>query len=111
MLMLLVSNSLLSLTMWAALHWIGLDNPGAWAVAAGLLHVIPYFGSLIAAVAIGLAAFPQFASFTSMFRTRVVTRGIATFVSMLVATWMTGRNDKLIDLEAFGAVLFGGVVW
>src|SRR3546814_19624371 len=44
MLMLLVTNSLLSLTMWAALHWIGLDNPGAWAVAAGLLHVIPYFG-------------------------------------------------------------------
>src|SRR3546814_553012 len=107
MLMLLVTNSLLSLTMWAALHWIGLDNPGAWAVAAGLLHVIPYFGSLIAAVAIGLAAFLQFESFTSMFMTSVVTLGIATFVGMLVATWMTGRIAKMNALAVFVALLFG----
>src|SRR5690606_18540109 len=48
MLMLLVTNVLLGLISWGIWHMIGLDNPGAWAVAGALLHIIPYFGSLLA---------------------------------------------------------------
>jgi predicted PurR-regulated permease PerM len=38
--MLLVTNVLVGLLTWFALHWIGLENAGAWAVVAALLHVI-----------------------------------------------------------------------
>ena len=42
--MLLLTNALVALLAWIALRWIGLENAGAWAVASGLLHVIPYLG-------------------------------------------------------------------
>jgi predicted PurR-regulated permease PerM len=111
MLMLLVTNTLLGLATWAALHWIGLDNPGAWALAAALLHVIPYFGSILASVAIGCAAFLQFESFSAMLLAAGVTLTIATFVGMLVATWMTGRIAKMNAMAVFVALLFGAWLW
>lgn len=111
MLMLLVTNVLLALATWAALHLIGLDNPGAWAVAAGLLHIIPYFGPLIAAVTTSLAAFLQFESFSIMLLVAAVSLTIATLVGTLVTTWMTGRIAKMNATAVFVALLFGGWLW
>ena len=62
MFMLLVTNVLVGLLTWVALYWIGLENAGAWAVAAGLLHVIPYVGSAFTAVILGTVAYMQFDS-------------------------------------------------
>src|SRR3546814_19799276 len=73
MLMLLVTNVLLGLISWAVWHLIGLENPGAWAVAGALLHIIPYFGSLLAAAVTGFAAFMQFASFSMMLLVAAIT--------------------------------------
>ncbi|HUH60839.1 MAG TPA: AI-2E family transporter [Candidimonas sp.] len=111
MLMLLVTNVLLALLTWGALHWIGLDNPGAWAVAAGLLHIIPYFGPLIAAVTTSLAAFLQFESFSIMLLVASISLIIATLVGTLVTTWMTGRIAKMNATAVFVALLFGGWLW
>ena len=65
MFMLLTINVLVALLTWIAFRWIGLENAGAWAVAAGLLHVIPYFGPLLIAGATGMAAFMQFDAFST----------------------------------------------
>ncbi|MGB6105624.1 MAG: AI-2E family transporter [Pusillimonas sp.] len=111
MLMLLVTNVALGLISWAIWHLIGLDNPGAWAVAGALLHVIPYFGSLLAAAATGFAAFMQFDSFSMMLLVAAITLGIASFVGMLVATWMTGRIAKMNATAVFVALLFGAWLW
>ncbi len=111
MLILLSTNVLLGLATWGALLGMGLDNPGAWAVAAALLHLIPYFGSLIAAVAIGFAAFLQFESFSMMLISALVVLAIATFVGMLITTWMTGRLNKMNATAVFVALLFGAWLW
>lgn len=111
MLMLLVTNVLLGLISWAIWHAIGLDNPGAWAVAGALLHIIPYFGSLLAAAATGFAAFMQFDSFSMMLLVAAITLGVASFVGMLVATWMTGRIAKMNATAVFVALLFGAWLW
>ena len=63
MLMLLTTNLLVGLLSWVAFHWIGLENAGAWAAAAGLLHIVPYLGPGVTAIATGMAAFMQFESF------------------------------------------------
>ena len=61
--MMLLTNVLVGLLVWMAFSWIGLENAGAWAVAAGLLHVIPFLGPAVTAVATGMAAFMQFDTF------------------------------------------------
>jgi predicted PurR-regulated permease PerM len=111
MFMLLIMNASLALITWIALHWIGLNNAGAWAVAAGLLHVIPYFGPLVAAVAMGFAAFLQFESFSMMFIVMGAFLTISTIVGMVITTWMTGRIAKMNETAVFIALLFGGWLW
>ena len=109
--MLLVTNILLALLMWGALRWIGLENAGAWAVASGLLHVIPYFGPLLIMAATGLVAFMQFESLSSAFLVAGSSLAIATVVGTFVTTWMTGRIAKMNAAAVFIALLFWGWLW
>lgn len=111
MFMLLLTNVALGLASWAAFHAIGLDNAGAWAIAAALLHIIPYFGTLLVAVGTGAAAFLQFESFSMMAALAAINLVIASIVGTLVATWMTGRITKMNPMAVFVALLFGGWLW
>lgn len=111
MFMLLVTNILLAFLMWGALRWIGLENAGAWAVASGLLHVIPYFGPLLIMAATGLVAFMQFGSVSSALLVAGSSLAIATIVGTFVTTWMTGRIAKMNAAAVFIALLFWGWLW
>ena len=109
--MLLLTNVLVGLLVWVALAWIGLENAGAWAVAAGLLHVIPYLGPGVTAAATGMAAFMQFDSFPMALLASGVSLAIATFVGTFVTTWMTGRIAKMNAAAVFISLLFWGWLW
>ena len=91
--MLVVTNLLVVLLSWVAFHFIGLDNAGAWAVAAGLLHVVPYLGPAVTAGATAMAAFMQFDSRCRWRCWRAApSLAIATLVGTFVTTWMTGTD-------------------
>ncbi len=109
--MLLVTNILLALMMWGALRWFGLENAGAWAVASGLLHVIPYFGPLLIMGATGLVAFMQFESVSTAFLVAGTSLAVATLVGTFVTTWMTGRIAKMNAAAVFISLLFWGWLW
>ncbi len=111
MFMLLVTNTLLALLMWVALRAIGLENAGAWAIVAGLLHIMPYFGPLLITVATGLAAFMQFESLRMVLLVTGASLGIATLVGTVIATWMTGRIAKMNPAAVFVSLLFWGWLW
>jgi predicted PurR-regulated permease PerM len=111
MFMLLVTNLLLALLLWMVFSWIGLENAGAWAVAAGCLHIIPYFGPLIIAVATGVTAFVQFGSLSAMFLVSGSSLVVATLVGTFITTWMTGRIAKMNAAAVFIGLLFWGWLW
>jgi predicted PurR-regulated permease PerM len=111
MFMLLATNVLVGLLTWIVLRWIGLENAGAWAVAAGLLHVIPYFGTAIAAAAIGMATFMQFDSLSTVILVVGASLVIATVIGYFVTTWMTGRIAKMNTAAVFIALLFWAWLW
>lgn len=111
MFMLLVTNTLLALLMWVALRAIGLENAGAWAIVAGLLHIMPYFGPLLITVATGLAAFLQFESLHMVLLVTGASLAIATLVGTVIATWMTGRIAKMNPAAVFVSLLFWGWLW
>jgi predicted PurR-regulated permease PerM len=109
--MMLLTNVMVGLLVWVAFSWIGLENAGAWAVAAGLLHVIPYLGPGVTAAATGMAAFMQFDSFSMALLVAGVSLTIATVVGTFVTTWMTGRIAKLNSAAIFISLLFWGWLW
>jgi predicted PurR-regulated permease PerM len=109
--MLLLTNVLVALLAWIVFRWIGLENAGAWAVASGLLHVIPYLGPGVTAGAVGMAAFMQFDSFSMAFVVCCASLAIATLVGTFVTTWMTGRIAKMNAAAVFISLLFWGWLW
>ena len=111
MFMLLITNALVGILTWAAFTWLGLENAGAWAVAASLLHIIPYFGPVITAGATGMAAFIQFDSLTSALQVAGASLLIATLIGTLVTTWMTGRFAKMNTAAVFISLLFWTWLW
>ena len=111
MVMLLATNVLVGLLSWIAFRWIGLENAGAWAVVAGLLHIVPYIGPAITAGATAMAAFMQFDTFTMALLVSGASLTIATFVGTFVMTWMTGRIARMNPAAVFVSLLFWGWLW
>ncbi|HSF68981.1 MAG TPA: AI-2E family transporter, partial [Nitrospira sp.] len=111
MLTLLVANIVLGLLTWIAFRVIGLDNAGAWAVAAGILHFIPYLGPALTALATGMAAFMQFESVSMAVLVATSSLAIATLVGMVLVTWMSGKMSKMNTTAVFVALLFWGWLW
>jgi len=111
MLMLLTTNLLVALLSWIAFHWIGLENAGAWAAAAGVLHIVPYLGPAVTAIATGMAAFMQFESFPMALLVAGASLAIATLVGTFVTTWMVGRIAHMNSAAVFISLLFWGWLW
>jgi predicted PurR-regulated permease PerM len=111
MFMLLATNMLVGLLTWGALRGIGLENAGAWAVAAGLLHLIPYFGPAVTAAALGMGAFMQFDALSTALLVAGASLTIATLVGTFVTTWMTGRIARMNTAAVFVSLLFWGWLW
>ncbi|MFB9241013.1 AI-2E family transporter [Massilia antarctica] len=111
MFMLLVTNTLLALMMWVALRALGLENAGAWAIFAGLMHIMPYFGPLLITALTGLVAFMQFESLQMVLLVSGASLAIATLVGTVIATWMTGKIAKMNPAAVFVSLLFWGWLW
>jgi predicted PurR-regulated permease PerM len=111
MFMLLVTNVMVGLAMWVTFRIIGLENAGAWAVAAGFLHVVPYFGPVVTAAATGIAAYMQFDSILMTMLVSGTTMVIATLIGVFLTTWMTGRIAKMNSAAVFISLLFFTWLW
>jgi predicted PurR-regulated permease PerM len=97
--------------MWMALRAIGVENAGAWAIVAGLLHLMPYFGPLLATTAIAAVAFVQFESVDMALLVIAASLAIATLVGTVMSTWMTGRLAKMNPAAVFVSLLFWSWLW
>jgi predicted PurR-regulated permease PerM len=109
--MLLVTNLLVVLLSWLAFEALGFDNAGVWSLAAGLLHLVPYFGPLVTATVTGVAAFLQFNSLVMALSVAGASILIATFVGIFITTWMTGRIARMNASAVFISLLFWGWLW
>jgi predicted PurR-regulated permease PerM len=111
MFMLLVTNIMVGILMWIAFRMLGLENAGAWAVAAGFLHIVPYFGPVATAIATGIAAYMQFDSIPMALLVSGACVLIATLVGVFLTTWMTGRIAKMNPAAVFISLLFFTWLW
>jgi predicted PurR-regulated permease PerM len=111
MVTLLVANSLVALATWGALALLGLPNAGMWGAIVGALHVIPYAGTLVAAAAVGIAAFLQQGSIADAMMAMGVIVVIAALIGVGLTTWMQGRACRMNAVAAFIGVLFFGWLW
>jgi predicted PurR-regulated permease PerM len=107
----LVSNALLAVFTWLAFEALGLEQAGVWGVAAGVLHFIPYLGSVLVALAAGVAAFLQFGSPLHALAVAGVSLLVAGAIGFVFMTWLQGRLASVNATVLFIALLFFGWLW
>jgi predicted PurR-regulated permease PerM len=108
---LLATNVLTAVLTWIALRWIGLENASAWAVAAGLLRIIPYLGPGLTATVIGIAGFIQFDALSTGLLLAGISGTINTVVGIFVIPWMTGRIASINVTALFVSLFFWAWLW
>lgn len=111
MVMLLVTNAMVGALTWLLLKWLQVDNAGTWSLAAAALHLVPYFGAVLIAVCIGLAAFMQSGDFALAAMAAGGSLLVATLIGALVTTWMTGRMAKMNAVAVFIVLLLFTWLW
>ena len=107
----LVSNVSVAVATRLVFLALGLEHAGAWGVAAGVLHFVPYLGPGSIAIASGVAGFLQFGSPLMGLAIAAASLVVATVVGVLFTTWLQGRFARVNAAVLFIALLFFGWLW
>lgn len=108
---LLVTNTLIGLAVWAAFLVTGQPDAAGWGIAAAVLHVIPYLGM---ALVTGLGAAEAFLAHETLgaaFGMAVYLVVMSTFIGTVVAAWLQGRAAKMNPAAVFIGLVFWGALW
>jgi len=111
LLSILVGNTLIAVGTWLAFWAIGVEQAGVWGVIAGVLHFIPYLGTVLLAIAAGVAGYLQFGTIIAALSVSSVSVLIATVVGMGLMTAMQSRFAGVNAAVLFIALLFFGWMW
>jgi predicted PurR-regulated permease PerM len=107
----IATSTLVGIASWIAFRWLGLQHAAIWAIAAGVLHLIPYLGAVIVTAGTALVALLQFGSFSMAFLVGGASLLVTSLIGMLLTPWLTGRASRMNPVVVFVGVLFWGWLW
>jgi len=93
------------------LYLIGVPNPALWGVVAGILRIIPYVGTLVAAtlpIALSLAVFDGWLKPMLVFLLIAV---LELIVANFVEPWLYGSQVGISSLALLVSAVFWTVLW
>jgi predicted PurR-regulated permease PerM len=94
-----------------ALWAIGLTHPWVWAIAAGVFNVVPYFGPLLVAGALGIVGYLQYESIQAA----LGVAGLAMLITTIEGYWLTPslmrRVAEINHIAIFAGILFWSWMW
>ena len=107
----LFTSVVVGLATWLAFLAIGLENAAVWGVAAGVLDLVPYIGSVAIAVGSAMVGFLQFGSLEMGLLVSGLSLVIHALEAFLLTPWLTSRANKMNPLAVFVGVLAWGWLW
>jgi predicted PurR-regulated permease PerM len=109
--MLLATNAILGVLTYIVLKIFGIDDAAGWGVLAGLLHVIPYFGTVLIALGVLVTSFHQLGDMRIALSASASTIVVAFLIGVFVQTWLTARAEKINASLLFVAIFLFGILW
>lgn len=105
------TSALVGLATGVAFALIGLDEAAIWGIAAGVLNLVPYLGSIVLTAGAAVVALTQFGNL----ETALLVAGVSTAVHIVSAyaltPWLTARTSQLNAVTVFIGVLGWGWLW
>jgi predicted PurR-regulated permease PerM len=104
-------NAVFGILFGCGLYWIGVPYAALWGVVAGILRIVPYIGTPIAAllpVALSLAVFDGWSKPSLVFGTGV---GLEVIIANAVEPWLYGAHLGISSLALLVTSVFWAVLW
>lgn len=105
------TSAVVGVATWLAFEAMGLHQPGAWGLAAGIFNSIPYFGPVIVAAGTFIVAFVQFGTMSMGVYVAAVSLAITSIEGWLLTPWMTSRTARTNEVAVFVGLIFWSFVW
>jgi len=107
----LLTCALVGVATWLVFLWIGLEHAAVWGVAAAVLNLVPYLGSIAISGAAALVGFLQFSTLGMALLIGGASLAIHTLSGNLITPWLTGRASRMNPVVIFAGVLAWGWLW
>jgi len=108
---LLVTNTIVGLAVWAAFAFAGLPDAVGWGITAAVLHVVPYLGMALLTALGAAEAFLAHGTIGAAFGIAAFIVLLSTLISTFVTAWLQGRAAKMNAATVFIGVVFWGALW
>jgi hypothetical protein len=111
LLMQILVNAAFGFLFGFGLYLIGVPTPALWGVVAGLLRIVPYVGTMIAAalpIALSLAAFTSWVPPLLVF---LLFAGLEMIIANFVEPWLYGANTGISSLALLVSAIFWTILW
>lgn len=96
---------------WLAFLAVGLEHAAVWGVAAGVLDLVPYIGSVVIAIGSALVGFLQFGTVEMALLVSSLSLAIHAVDAFLLTPWLSSRANKMNPVAIFVGVLAWGWIW
>jgi predicted PurR-regulated permease PerM len=93
------------------LYYIGVPSPALWGVLAGLLRIVPYLGTMVAAALPILLSLAAFGSWVPALLVFLLFAGIELVTGNLIEPWLYGTNTGISSLALLVAAVFWTILW
>lgn len=111
MLLQLFTSALVGAVTWLYFLAMGLDHAAVWGVAAGVLNLVPYLGSVVVAAGSAMVAFLQFGSLQTVLLVGGGSLVIHAIIGFLLTPWLTSRANQMNPVAVFVGMLAWGWLW
>jgi predicted PurR-regulated permease PerM len=108
---LLVTNTVVGLAVWAAFMLAGLPDAGGWGLTAAILHVVPYLGMALLTGLGAAEAFLAHGTLSAALGMAGFVVVLSTLIGTVVTAWLQGRAAKMNPAAVFIGVVFWGAIW
>jgi len=105
------TSALVGVASWLAFRWLGLEQAGIWALAAGLFNSIPYFGPVVVTGGLFIVGLIQFGTVEMALVVGAVSLAITSAEGFLLTPWLTSRAASMNAVAIFVGLLFWSWVW
>jgi predicted PurR-regulated permease PerM len=107
----LVASVAVGIATGVAFALLGLKHAAVWGVAAGVLNLVPYVGSIAVTAGASLVAFLQFGQLDDA----LLVGGVSLFINIiegyLLVPWATSKASRMNPVAVFIGVLAWGWLW
>ena len=111
MLVQLFTSVLVGLATWLIFLAIGMEHAAVWGIAAAILDLIPFVGSVVITISSALVSFLQFGTLEMALLVGGTSLVLHIIEAFLLTPWLTSRANKMNPVAIFVGVFAWGWLW